>query len=318
MATTLLARFREVLRLRHYSYRTEGVYVGWVRRYIRYCGGRHPRELGAREIGEFLSWLARERRVSAATQNQALAALLFLYRDVLGVGVSDIGVTARARSPERVPVVLTREEVRRVLGKLDGVPRIVAMLLYGSGLRLMEALALRVKDVDFGRGEVVVRRGKGAKDRVTVLPVGVQAVLQRHLVKVQALHERDLAAGRGTVELPGAFARKSPAASREWAWQWVFPAARTSVDRETGEVRRLHLHPSAVQRAVAAAVRAARIGKRASCHTFRHSFATHLLERGSDIRTVQELLGHRDVATTMVYTHVLGRGAGGVRSPLDG
>jgi integron integrase len=318
MAITLIERMREVLRTRHYSRRTEGAYVGWVRRYIRHFRRRHPREMGGAEVAEFLSWLARERQVSAATQNQALAALLFLYRDVLGRGIGDVGVTARARTPERVPVVLSRREVRLVLEQLDGVPRLIGLLLYGSGMRLMEALALRVKDVDFERGEIVVRRGKGAKDRVTVLPDGARIPLQRHLRRVRQLHERELTAGRGGVELPGAFARKSPQAEREWVWQWVFPAGRAGADRETGEMRRHHLHPSAVQRAVAEGVRRAGIGKRASCHTFRHSFATHLLEAGSDIRTVQELLGHSDVATTMIYTHVLGRGARGVRSPLDG
>ncbi|HET7025997.1 MAG TPA: integron integrase [Gemmatimonadales bacterium] len=318
MAITLVDRLREVLRTRHYSQRTEGAYVGWVRRYIRHFGRRHPREMGGAEVGQFLSWLARERQVSAATQNQALAALLFLYRDVLGRAIGDVGVTARARTPERVPVVLSRREVRLVLEQLEGVPRLVALLLYGSGMRLMEALALRVKDIDFERGEIVVRRGKGAKDRVTILPDGVRPALERHLRRVRRLHQRELAAGRGGVELPGAFGRKSPRAEREWVWQWVFPAGRAGADQETGEMRRHHLHPSAVQRAVAEAVRRARIGKRASCHTFRHSFATHLLESGSDIRTVQELLGHSDVATTMIYTHVLGRGARGVRSPLDG
>ena len=317
MAGTLIARVREVLRTRHYSRRTEGAYVGWVRRFIRHYGRRHPREMGGPEVAEFLSWLARERQVSAATQNQALAALLFLYRDVLGRSIGDVGVTARAKTPERVPVVLTRREVRLVLEQLDGVPRLIGLLLYGSGMRLMEALALRVKDVDFERGEIVVRRGKGAKDRVTVLPDGARRPLERHLRRVKRAHERALAAGRGGAELPGAYGRKSPSAEREWAWQWVFPAGRAGVDEETGEMRRHHLHPSAVQRAVAEAVRRARIGKRASCHTFRHSFATHLLEAGSDIRTVQELLGHSDVGTTMIYTHVLGRGARGVRSPLD-
>ena len=317
MATTLLAEMREVLRTRHYSRRTEGVYLHWVRRYIRHHR-RHPREMGGKEVGAFLSWLARERKVSAATQNQALAALLFLYRDVMRLPIGDVGVTARAKTPERVPVVLTRREVRLVTERLRGTMRLIALLLYGSGLRLMEVLSLRVKDVDFERGEITVRRGKGAKDRVTVLPDGVRDPLRRHLLRVRELHRRDLAAGRGEVELPGAFERKSPGAARSWAWQWVFPAARCGADRETGEVRRFHLHPSAVQRAVARAVRESRIDKRASCHTFRHSFATHLLEAGSDIRTVQELLGHSDVATTMVYTHVLGRGARGVRSPLDG
>lgn len=318
MTGTLIDRMREVLRTRHYSRRTEGAYVGWVRRYIRHFGRRHPREMGGAEVAEFLSWLARERQVSAATQNQALAALLFLYRDVLGRAIGDVGVTARAKTPERVPVVLSRREVRRVLEQLDGVPRLIGLLLYGSGMRLMEALALRVKDIDFERGEIVIRRGKGAKDRVTVLPDGARAPLERHLRRVRRLHQRELAAGRGSVELPGAYARKSPQAEREWVWQWVFPAGRAGADRETGEMRRHHLHPSAVQRAVAEGVRRAGIGKRASCHTFRHSFATHLLEAGSDIRTVQELLGHSDVATTMIYTHVLGRGARGVRSPLDG
>lgn len=318
MADTLIGRLREVVRTRHYSRRTEAAYAHWVRRYIRHHRPRHPRDLGEAEISAFLSWLARERRVSASTQNQALAALLFLYREVLGVPVGRVAVAARARTPERVPVVLSRREVRLVLERLQGVTRLVALLLYGSGLRLMEALTLRVKDVDFERGEIVVRRGKGAKDRATVLPEGVREPLHRHLQRVREVHRQDLAAGRGAVELPGAFARKSPGAPREWVWQWVFPAGRVYADRETGEVRRHHFHPSAVQRAMTAAVREAGIGKRASCHTLRHSFATHLLESGADIRTVQELLGHSDVGTTMIYTHVLGRGAQGVRSPLDG
>lgn len=278
---------------------------------------RHPAELGTDDIVGFVSWLAGERKVSAATQTQATSALLFLYREVLQRDVGRLPAMLRARQPRRRPVVLTRGEVAQILGALGGTPSLVCGLLYGSGLRLLEALRLRVKDVDFEAGELVVRRGKGDKDRVTMLPETVRTPLAGHLRCVQALHRRDLAAGLGHVLLPGALGRKLPNANREWHWQWVFPAGRCTVLDERGLKGRHHLHESVIQRAVRRALLVSGITKRASCHTFRHSFATHLLEDGYDIRTVQELLGHRDVSTTMIYTHVLSRGGLGVRSPAD-
>jgi len=305
------------MRLRHFSPRTEDAYLGWMRRYHEYNGRRDPAMLGAGHVTAFLNELASRRRVSASTQNQALAALLFLYRDVLGVELPWLDDLVHAHSPERLPVVLTREEVRAVLAHMDGLPRLMGTLLYGCGLRLLECCRLRVKDVDFGRNQITVRRGKGDKDRMTMLPGSVKPELAAHIERVRTQHARDLARGAGWVELPGALSRKLPAAGRDWAWQWVFPATRIYVERETGERRRHHLHETVVQGAVRRAVLASGIPKRATCHTFRHSFATHLLEDGSDIRTVQELLGHKDVATTMIYTHVLNRGPAGVRSPAD-
>jgi integron integrase len=305
-----------VLRTRHYSPRTEATYAAWVRRFIRFHSGRHPRALGEREVESFLSHLAVRERVAAATQNQALAALLFLYREVLGVSLAVPEAAVRAKARPKVPVVLTRDEAWAVLDALAGPPRLVCLLLYGAGLRLAEALALRVKDIDLARRELTVRAGKGGKDRRTVLPDRACSPITQHLRGVRALYERDLAAGRG-VPLPHALARKRPEAARSWGWQWLFPARRTYVDAQSGARLRYHLHDTAVQRAVAAAVRRVEIAKPASCHTFRHSFATHLLEAGYDIRTVQELLGHKDVRTTMIYTHVLNRGGHGVRSPAD-
>jgi integron integrase len=305
------------MRVKHYSRRTEEAYVGWIRRFVRFHGLRHPLELGEDEIVAFLTHLAADGGVGPSTQTQALSALLFLYRDVLGRCPSALRGIVRARPRERVPVVLSRGEVAAVLGAMEGTPRLVAMLLYGSGLRLLECLRLRIKDLDYGREQLLVRAGKGGKDRVTMLPAALRPSLTAHVSRVRALHERDLAAGAGWVTLPDAFGRKAPGAARELAWQWVFPAARHYTDPLTREQRRHHLHESVVQRAVKEAVRHAGVTKRASCHTFRHSFATHLLEDGYDIRTVQQLLGHRDVATTMIYTHVLQRGALGVRSPLD-
>ena len=313
----LLGRVRAALRLRHYSRRTEEAYVGWVRRFVRHCGMRHPSELGAAEVRGFLTVLATERVVAAATQNQAASALGFLYREVLGQPLGELGDVVRAKEPGRLPVVLSKDEVSRVIGRLSGAPKLVAMLLYGSGLRLLEGLRLRVKDIDFSRREVVVRGGKGDRDRVTMLPQLVRDPLVEHLRQVERWYRQDLAIGGGGVELPGALGRKLPGAEREWAWQWVFPAGRRHRDATTGECRRHHVHETVVQRAMKEAVREAGIPRRATCHTLRHSFATHLLEAGYDIRTVQELLGHRDVRTTMIYTHVLNRGGLGVRSPAD-
>ena len=304
-------------KLRHLSPRTEQAYLGWVRRYVRHCGGRHPRDLGDRDVGDFLTTLAVDRKVSASTQNQALAALLFLYREVLGISIGVGEHAVRAKRGRRLPEVMTRSEVSAVIAAMTGVTRLAARLLYGSGLRVEECLSLRVKDIGFTERTILVRAGKGNKDRRTVLPDSVASDLQPHLVLVRRLHERDLAAGQGAVALPDALLRKFPAAPTEWGWQWVFPARRRYVERGTGIVRRHHMDASVLQHAVRDAVRTAGIAKRVSCHTFRHSFATHLLERGYDIRTVQELLGHTDVRTTMIYTHVLGRGALGVRSPGD-
>lgn len=313
----LLDRVRQAIRVRHYSPRTEDAYVSWIRRFILYHGKRHPREMGAAEVTGFLSSLA-DRGVAASTQNQALSAVLFLYEVVFDQHLPWMAEIVRARRPARLPVVLSRREVAAVLSRLRGVVWLMASLLYGWGLRLLECAELRVKDVDFDRGELTIRDPKGGRDRVTMLPVGLIEPLQAHLASVKVQHEADLLAGRGAVALPGQLARKYPGASTEWAWQWVFPATRWYTDRATWERRRHHLHESVVQRAVKDAVRAAGISRPATCHSFRHSFATHLLESGYDIRTIQELLGHRDVATTMVYTHVLNRGGRGVRSPLDG
>ena len=280
---------------------------------------RHPRELGAAEVSQFLSSLAVTGRVSASTQNQALSALLFLYREVLDAPVGWLNALVRAKRPARVPVVLTREEVRKVLARLKdrGPAALIAALLYGTGMRLLEALGLRVKDIDFGMNQITVRGGKGDRDRRTMLPERLKGPLLRHLAEVRTQHERDLSDGAGWVELPGALGAKYPQAGREWGWQWVFPATRGYEESRTRQRRRHHLHESVMQRAFKEAVRAARIAKPASCHTLRHSFATHLLESGYDIRTVQELLGHRNVETTMIYTHVLNRGGLGVKSPAD-
>ncbi|MGA7990048.1 MAG: integron integrase [Thermoanaerobaculia bacterium] len=314
----LLDRLRAALRARHYSLRTEQSYVHWVKRFILFHGKRHPDTMGEPEINAFLSSLATDGKVAASTQNQALSALLFLYRHVLEKPFPEMPTLVRARRPARLPVVLTREEVRRVLAHLGGEARLVATLLYGSGLRLMEALRLRVKDLDLTRNEILVRDGKGQKDRVTMLPAALKPDLAAHLRRIRALHEAELASGGGDVHLPDAIRIKYPAAAKSWPWQYVFPAGRESADPRSGEIRRHHLPETLVQRAVKNAVEKAGITKHASCHTLRHSFATHLLEGGYDIRTIQELLGHRDVATTMIYTHVLNTGGRGVRSPLDG
>jgi len=296
----LLDRVREANRLRHGSRSTEKSYVGWIRRFILFHGKRHPAEMGAPEAAQFLSSLAVEGHVAASTQNQALSALLFLYRHVLHQDLPWLDDVVRARRPKHLPVVLTRDEVRAVISNLEGTPRLMATLLYGSGLRLLECARLRVQDIDFAMNHIIVRDGKGAKDRVTVLPAVAKGPLIRHLSKVKHQHETDLLRGAGWVELPWALARKYPNAGREWLWQWVFPASRFYVHRETGQRRRHHLHETVLQRAVVEAVRRAHLAKRATPHTFRHSFATHLLEDGRDIRTVQELLGHNDVATTMI------------------
>lgn len=317
----LLEQMRDVLRVKHYSWRTEQTYCDWTERFIRFHKMRHPREMGEVEVGEFLTHLAREGKVAASTQNQALSAILFLYKQVLKQEIGWLEGVERPKKPVRVPVVLTPEEVRKIFAHLEGTSRLMAGLLYGSGLRLMECVRLRVKDVDFGYARIVVRDGKGAKDRVTMLPLNLAAPLERHLAKMKAQFEEDMARGLEGVYLPHALARKYPGAGREWAWQWVFPSPRLSLDPRAEETearkRRHHLDESALQLAVKKAVRAAGIGKPATCHTFRHSFATHLLENGYDIRTVQELLGHKDVSTTMIYTHVLNKPGLGVRSPLD-
>jgi integron integrase len=313
----LLDQIRHAVRLRHYSPRTEQAYVRWARRFVLFHKKRHPAELGGSEVTQFLTWLAEGRRVSASTQTQALSALLFLYRHVLQLELPWMTEVVRAPARNRLPVVLTRDEVRAVVRRLQGTERLVVMLLYGSGLRLLEALRMRVKDLDFDQDQIIVRGGKGDKDRITMLPQSLKAELRRHLSEVRVLHEKDLGRGAGRVDLPTALSRKYPGGDRDWRWQWVFPASRIGVNPDTGDPRRHHLHESAVQRAVTIAVRQSGVQKRATCHSFRHSFATHLLEDGYDIRTVQELLGHHDVSTTMVYTHVLNRGAFGVRSPAD-
>ena len=312
----LLTAMRGALRARRYSPRTEKLYVRWVRRYVRFAGMRHPRDLGEPEVEAFLTHLAVQERLSAVTQNQAASALLFLYQHVLRRPLR-LSEVVRAKQPDRVPVVLTPEEVRQVLDELGGVNRIVVQLLYGSGLRLMEALRLRVKDLDFARYEIRVRDGKGGKDRVTMLPESVVEPLNAHLGQVRIQCDRDRARRAGGAPLPGSLHRKLPGGRFDWPWQWVFPAGRCRRDPSSGELCRHHWHSSNVQKAVKRAVGQAGIAKRATCHTFRHSFATHLLEGGHDIRTVQELLGHRDVRTTMIYTHVLNRGGLGVRSPAD-
>jgi integron integrase len=288
-----------------------------MKRYHEFNRRKDPALFGAERVTAFLSHLATERDVAASTQNQALAALLFLYREVLEIDLPWLDDVVRAKRPARLPVVMSRDEVRAVLSAMSGVTRLMASLLYGSGLRLLECCALRVKDVDFQRSQIVVREGKGDKDRVTLLPGGLHAALRAQLQAAREQHQRDLAIGAGWVELPHALDRKLPNAGREWPWQWVFPATRTYEHTETGQNRRHHLHETVVQRAVREGVRASGITKRATCHTFRHSFATHLLEDGTDIRTLQELLGHADVSTTMIYTHVLDRGPMGIRSPLD-
>jgi integron integrase len=313
----LLDQVRELIRVRHYSIRTEQAYVQWIRRFILFHGKRHPRDMGAPEVTAFLSDLAMQRNVAASTQNQALHAILFLYRDVLKIDLPWLDQVQRAKTPQRLPVVFTRDEVRALMARLEGTMWLMAMLTYGSGLRLLECLRLRVKDVDFHYKQLVVRDAKGQKDRVTMLPNSLIDPLRTHLARVRQLHETDLREGFGQVYLPNALAAKYPSADREWAWQYVFPSARRSIDPRSGSERRHHAPEDALQRAVKHAIRKAGIVKPGSVHTLRHSFATHLLESGYDIRTVQELLGHADVKTTMIYTHVLNRGGRGVVSPVD-
>ncbi len=313
----LIDRLRGAIRSRGYSRRTEKTYWYWIRYFIHFHGKRHPAQMGAAEVTAFLSWLATERNVAAATQNQALSALLFLYKHVLGQDLPWLGEVVHAKRPVRLPVVLTEGEVARLLDHVEGGARLMVALLYGAGLRQAECLALRVKDVDFAYRQILVRDGKGGKDRMTMLPENILQPLHAHLGKVRALHRRDLAEGYGEVRLPHALARKYPRAGYEWGWQFVFPSENRSADPEGGVTRRHHVHPDTLGRVVKRAARAARIVKPVTCHTLRHSFATHLLERGHDIRTVQELLGHSDVSTTMIYTHVMNKGARGVKSPLD-
>ncbi|MGB9618333.1 MAG: integron integrase [Desulfomonilaceae bacterium] len=313
----LLDQVRDAIRRKHFSIRTEEAYVDWIRRFILFHDKRHPKDMGAPEIEAFLTHLAVEKHVAASTQNQAFSALLFLYREVLKIELDASIHAARAVKPKRLPTVLTKDEVRRVIAHLSGPHKLIVQLLYGSGLRLLECLRLRVKDLDFSYRTITVRDAKGHQDRVTMLPDSLIPPLRAHLKQVKRLHEEDLARGYGAVYLPDALAEKYPNASREWGWQYVFPADRLSVDPRSGAVRRHHMDESTVQRVVRAAAKAAGIPKSVSPHTFRHSFATHLLENGYDIRTVQELLGHKDVKTTMIYTHVLQRGGLAVRSPLD-
>jgi integron integrase len=313
----LMDQLREALRSRHYSTRTEKAYCLWVKRFIYYHGLRHPADMAEEEINVFLTHLAIDDKVSASTQTQALSALLFLYRNVLGREVGALGGLVRARKSNRLPVVMTPDEVKAVLAQLDGEIWLMASLLYGSGLRLMECHRLRVQDLDLFRNEITVRDGKGGKDRVTMLPESLKAPLRGQFKTTKAIHDRDIAAGWGRVALPDALERKYPNAAYEWGWQWVFPQEKRWKDTRTRQQGRHHAHPTLLQRAVKEAARRAGIEKHVGCHTFRHSFATHLLEAGYDIRTIQELLGHRDLSTTMIYTHVLNKGGKGVRSPLD-
>lgn len=313
----LLDLVRGKIRLKHYSIRTEQAYVDWIKRYILHFDKQHPKDLGAPQVEQFLTYLAVVGKVSASTQNQAKSALLFLYKEVLQLELPWLDKVQQAKAPKRLPVVLSQVEVQRVLGHLDGTHHLIVSLLYGTGMRILEALRLRVKDVDFNRKEILIRDGKGFKDRVTMLPLALVKPLQVHLARVEVLHKKDLAGGFGSVYLPNALAKKYPYAAHDWAWQYVFPAAKLSLDSRSGETRRHHVQEQAIQRAVRQAVVDAKLTKQATPHTFRHSFATHLLEGGYDIRTVQELLGHSDVATTMIYTHVLNKGGKGVSSPLD-
>lgn len=313
----LLDQVRGKIRLKHYSIRTEQAYVDWIKRFVLHFGKRHPRDLGAAEVEQFLTYLAVDGNVAASTQNQAKSALLFLYKAVLEQELPWLDNVEQSKVPKRLPVVLNRDEVQAILSRLSGTHWLIASLLYGTGMRIMECLRLRVKDVDFKRREILIRDGKGFKDRVTMLPVSLSASLEAHLVKVRELHEKDLQQGYGAVYMPNALERKYPNAAKDWGWQYVFPSAKLSSDPRSDVTRRHHVQDQAVQRAVKQAARDADLIKPATPHTLRHSFATHLLESGYDIRTVQELLGHSDVSTTMIYTHVLNKGGRGVVSPLD-
>jgi len=313
----LLDRMRAEIRLRHYSIRTEETYLDWARRFILYHNKQHPKDLGADEVQAFLSYLALERNVSSSTQNQAKSALLFLYRRVLRIELPWLDEVIAAKTSKRLPVVLTPNEIRRLLDGMSGSMGLIAALLYGTGMRLLEGLRLRVKDIEFERREIVIRDGKGSKDRVTMLPENLILPLQAHLIKIKALHERDLDEGFGEVYMPNALSQKYPKSAIAWGWQFVFPSAVRSVDPRSGVERRHHVYEASVQRAVREAAKIAEIHKPVTPHILRHSFATHLLQAGYDIRTVQELLGHSDVSTTMIYTHVLNKGGKGVRSPLD-
>ncbi len=313
----LLDQLRAAIRKKHYSIRTEEAYVYWTKQYIFFHGKRHPKELGEKEISDFLTYLAVKREVAASTQNQALNAIVFLYKHIIGKELGDFGKFQRAKTPQRLPVVLSRKEVELLFSFISPKYRLIALLLYGCGLRLIECLRLRVKDIDFEIGEVIVRNGKGGKDRGTMLPETARGNLKEQLKRVKAVHEQDLKNGYGEVYLPNALSRKYPSAAREWCWQFVFPSEKISKDPRSGKRRRHHLYETSVQRAVRNALFKAKIAKPATPHTLRHSFATHLLEDGYDIRTVQELLGHKDVSTTMIYTHVMNKGAMAVKSPLD-
>jgi len=313
----LLDQLREAIRSRHYSRRTETSYCNWVKRYIYFHDVCHPAEMAEPEINAFLTHLAVKEKVSASTQNQALSALLFLYRHVIGREIGDLGEVIRARRPLRIPVVLTKDEIRKILAQIKGDKWLMACIMYGSGLRLMECLRLRMQDLDLQSSTVTVRDGKGNKDRVTMLPSSIKKPLLEHIKKIRKIHENDVKNGYGKVFMPYALSRKYPNASREWRWQWVFPQEKLWRNEITGERGRHHVHESIIQRTVKEAVAKVGLTKRATCHTFRHSFATHLLEDGYDIRTVQELLGHKDIKTTMIYTHVLNKGPAGVRSPAD-
>lgn len=314
---TILDQTKNVLRLKHYSLRTEKCYLRWIRRYLLFHPQRHPSQMGIPEIETFLTYLARSANVAASTQNQALSAVLFLYREVLGRTMDEPINALRAKKPKRLPTVLTKDEVVLILNCLINPHRLVAQLLYGSGLRLLESLRLRVKDLDFKRMSIIVHDGKGKKDRITILPVSLQTPLRNHLHRIERLHQKDLSQGYGKVYLPHALHLKYPNANREWIWQYVFPSRQLSQDPRSNHIRRHHLSPSAVSKAVRSAVQLSQIEKHVTPHAFRHSFATHLLEDGYDIRTVQDLLGHKDVRTTMIYTHVLNRGGMAVHSPLD-
>ena len=313
----LFDRVRQIIQALHYSPRTEKTYIGWIKRFIFFHGKRHPIEMGEKEINEFLSFLAIKKNVTASTQNQALCAIVFLYRHVLNRDIGLLDGLIRAKRPGRLPVVLTKAEVRKIISHLSGIKKMIVMIMYGSGLRLMECLRLRIKDIDLLSNQIIIRDGKGNKDRITMLPEVENAPLKEHLRRVWKIHQLDLKDGFGRVYLPYALSRKYPNAPREWNWQYVFPASKRFRNPGTGEQGRHHIHETAIQKSVKKAIRDAGIVKHASCHTFRHSFATHLLEDGYDIRTVQELLGHKDVRTTMIYTHVLNRGVRGVLSPAD-